>query len=113
MQRPRLRLWTALLLVLLVALGLWAEGLRQRAAYCLTTAAQWERWRDGYAHMQRMAQDGVPEYDHPGEGPYYGREAQSCEARARQYREAAYRPWVAVPDDPTLVNAPRWRGPWR
>jgi hypothetical protein len=113
MRRLRFRLRTALLLVLLVALGLWVEGLRQRTAYCLTTAAQYEQWRDGYAHMQQMAQDGVPGYDHPGEGPYYGREARFCVARAGQYREAADRPWVAVPEDPTPVNAPRWRGPWR
>lgn len=113
MRRPRFRLRTALLLILLVALGLRAEGLRQRTAYCLTTAAQYEQWRDGFAHMNRMAQEGVPGYDHPGEGPFYRRMAQFYEARARQYREAAYRPWVAVPDDPTVDNAPRWRGPWR
>jgi hypothetical protein len=60
MRRPRFQLRTALLLVLLVALGLWADGRRQRASYCVATAAQWERWRDGYAQMQQMAEDGVP-----------------------------------------------------
>ena len=113
MRRPRFRPRTALSLVLLVALGLWAEGLRQRAAYCLTAAAEYQRLGEGFAHMKKLADQGEPGYDHPGEGAYYGRTSQEYLARAREYRRAAYRPWLAVPDDPAATNAPRWRGPWR
>jgi hypothetical protein len=113
MRLPRFRMRTTLLLVMLIAVGLWAESLRRRMAYCLATAARFEQWRDGFVHMAQLANVGTPGYDHPGEGPFYERRAQFYESRVKQYRLAAYRPRVAVPDDPAEVGVPRWHGPWR
>jgi hypothetical protein len=59
--------------VFLIALGLWAEGLRQRAAFCLGTAARDEKQAKDFFLMLRAAEQGVPGYDHPGEGDYYRR----------------------------------------
>jgi hypothetical protein len=102
----------------LIALGLWAEVRRQRVAFCLDAAARDEKQAKDYFLMLRTAEQGVTGYDHPGEGDYYRRINQHYERMAFRYRKAAFRPWVALPEEPEMVEgakntAPRWRGPWR
>ena len=54
--------------------------------------------------------------DSAGEVVYYRRMNRHFERMALQYRQAAFRPWVALPEEPDMIeratnSAPRWRGP--
>ena len=56
--------------------------------------------------------------DSAGEGAYYRRINRHFERMALQYRQAAFRPWVELPEEPEMIegamnSVPRWRGPWR
>jgi hypothetical protein len=66
----------------------------------------------------QAAERGAPAYHHPGEGAYFRRMNWHFERMALQYRQAAFRPWVAQPEEPDMIegavnSAPQWRGQWR
>jgi len=114
--RFRFRLKTALLAVLLVAVGLWAEGFRRRSAFCRAAAVRNGREAAHYAMMADAAVRSLGQHYGPGELDLFRRLERHYASMARRYRAAAYRPWVAVPDEPATVGgwvntAPRWRGP--
>ena len=115
MRKFKVGLRTMLLLIALIALGLWADGMRQRAVFCLAAAARNEKVAAQYLNLKQVADAGTVGYDKPGEAAFYGRVYHKSAKTAQDYRHAAYRPWVSLPQEPEMFegwinDAPQWRG---
>jgi hypothetical protein len=103
--RPKFRVRTLVILVAVIALGLWGEQMRRRRAYCLEMADK---------HVKKIRAEfytgGLKSLD---ERPMRHAHAKWHRTLRDAYLRSAGRPWEAVPPEPpepSVFPAPRDQG---
>ena len=60
--RPRFRLWMMMLVVALVAIGIWGEQMRRRRVRCLKEAARYAHTEEFYNYLANKEESAASTY---------------------------------------------------